>query len=267
MASSLAHVPAHLTIKVLYSDDDIIVIDKPCNLRSVPGHASEQNGNGDKYDEGNRDEKSTNGKPQRMTAQEAWVKAIRSFASQDGKTGDDDVTSQTIVSQDDYQNRAVNELTHNLSITSDTNSIPRKCPVFERYCQRNRRRLLPSFPELDTFSSDDKSSQEPPTKRAKKSYTIPTKLRSIAQIVFSIVQQRQRPLMNLPTPTEDEESAIGQLRMLGFGDYAHNNHGPPETLEDVKKRIADESKGNGEKQFKLHVVHRLDMQVSVLTIF
>ena len=260
MDSALANVPAHLTIKVLYSDDDIIVIDKPCNLRSVPGHASEQNKNDDDVEKTN--EKSVDDKPQRLTAQEAWVKAIHSFASQNGKAVNDSHTSQ-IVSGDDYQNKAINELIYNLSITSDTNSIPRKCPLFERYCQRNRRRLLPSFPELDSFSSeDDKSSQEPPAKRAKKSYNIPMKLRNIAQIVFLMVQQRQRPLMNLPTPTEDEESAIGQIRLLGFGDYAHNNHGQPEKLEDVKKRIADESRGNGEKKFKLHVVHRLDMQVS-----
>ncbi|EED95703.1 predicted protein [Thalassiosira pseudonana CCMP1335] len=38
--ASLTNVPPHLTIRVLYSDDDIVVIDKPANLRSVPGHAS-----------------------------------------------------------------------------------------------------------------------------------------------------------------------------------------------------------------------------------
>eukprot|EP00956_Cyclotella_meneghiniana_P044893 scaffold341952_cov79-Cyclotella_meneghiniana.AAC.1 len=71
--------------------------------------------------------------------------------------------------------------------------------------------------------------------------------------------------MNLPTPTNDEESAIGQLRLMGFGDYAHNNHGPSETVDEVKKRISCEGKAESDK-FKLHVVHRLDCQTSGIMV-
>jgi hypothetical protein len=256
MASASAKVPSHLTIKVLYSDDDIIVIDKPCNLRSVPGHAADQD-ESDVNNNAHDDVEAAREKPQRLTAQEAWVNAIRSFALEHQNV------SSTQTDQDgDNQSQAVDELIKNLSATPDANSIPRKCPTFERYCQRNRRRLLPSYPELDRFTTEEKvATQEPPTKRQKKSNNIPTQLRNIAQITFSLIQQRQRPLMNLPTPTDDEDSAIGQLRLLGFGDYAHNNHGPPESMDDVKRRISNESREDEKKKFKLYVVHRLDCQV------
>jgi hypothetical protein len=69
--------------------------------------------------------------------------------------------------------------------------------------------------------------------------------------------------MNLPQPTDDAESATGQLRLLSFGDYAHNNHGPLETVDEVRKRISEEEEqSKRSKKFKLHVVHRLDCQVS-----
>jgi hypothetical protein len=266
MATVITNVPPHLTINILYSDDDIIVIDKPCDLRSVPGHANErdddENGGADSTTAPTEETVEAQSKPQRLTAQEAWVMAVRSFAS--GEKSDDNSTQNQIHDGDDNQTRAVDELIRNLSATSDTSSVPRKCSTFERYCQRNRRRLLPSFPELDT-APVTASGQEPPNKRQKMSYNIPTELKNIAQIAFSHIQQRQRPLMNLPTPTDDEDSAIGQLRLLGFGDYAHNNHGPPESVDDVKKRISesDDRKKESEK-FKLHVVHRLDCQVSYL---
>jgi hypothetical protein len=222
----------------------------------VPGHAAEQ-GQSDVNTDAHGDVEAAKEKPQRMTAQEAWVNAIRSFALEH-----QNVSPIQADKDDDKQSQAVDELIRNLSATSDTNSIPRKCPTFERYCQRNRRRLLPSFPELDRLATDESGgAQEPPAKRRKKSHNIPTQLRNIAQVAFSLIQQRQRPLMNLPTPTDDEDSAIGQLHLLGFGDYAHNNHGPPESMDDVKKRISCESKQDERKKFKLHVVHRLDCQV------
>ena len=261
MASALTNVPAHLLIKVIYSDDDIIVIDKPCNLRSVPGHATP--GSGLKIDDNGEDEDSVRGvaevKPQRLTAQEAWVQAIRSFAFQDGEK------IYPVKNDDDNRGEIVHELIRNLSVTSDTSSIPRKCPTFERYCHRNRRRLLPSFPELDIMSSEIYSStQQLRAKRQKlsKSCNIPTELRNIAQISFSLIQQRQRPLMNLPTPTDDTESAIGQLHLMGFGDYAHNNHSPLETVDDVKKRLSISDEIAKLKTARLYVVHRLDCQVS-----
>eukprot|EP00956_Cyclotella_meneghiniana_P006857 scaffold9220_cov43-Cyclotella_meneghiniana.AAC.6 len=155
MSTALANVPGHLTIKVLYSDDDIIVIDKPCNLRSVPGHAAEQSD--DRADDNVIKDPSgasaKDAKPQRLTAQEAWVKAVLSFAPENNAIDDSTtaiVNDKSDNNQDGHQNEAVDELIRNLSVTSDTSSIPRKCPVFERYCQRNRRRLLPSFPELDS---------------------------------------------------------------------------------------------------------------------
>ncbi|KAL3793529.1 hypothetical protein HJC23_007269 [Cyclotella cryptica] len=272
--AALANVPAHLTIKVLYSDDDIIVIEKPCDLRSVPGHATPKSyASGDDDDDGddadsNGESPKANSHGQRLTAQEAWVKAIRTFAMEEGPIAGEDTPQTTTPAAEDTHTQAVDELIRNLSATADTNSVPRKCPTFERYCQRNRRRLLPSFPELDLSPAPVKTN-EPPLKRQKhsKSNTISSQLCHIAQIAFSIIQQRQLPLMNLPQPTDDTESAIGQLRLLSFGDYAHNNHGPPETVDEVRKRISEEGENSkSSKKYKLHVVHRLDCQTSGIMV-
>ena len=70
MATALAKVPAHLAIKIIYTDDDVIVIDKPCDLRSVPGHAAERH-EGDDNTTANADGDAAKPKPQRLTAQEA----------------------------------------------------------------------------------------------------------------------------------------------------------------------------------------------------
>ncbi|KAL7524434.1 hypothetical protein ACHAXR_000569, partial [Thalassiosira sp. AJA248-18] len=58
------------TVRVLYSDDDIVVIEKPCDLRSVPGHANPPS-------DAAADVVARTGdsgrQSQRRTAQEAWV--------------------------------------------------------------------------------------------------------------------------------------------------------------------------------------------------
>ncbi|KAL7476399.1 hypothetical protein ACHAW6_002265 [Cyclotella cf. meneghiniana] len=272
--AALANVPIHLSIKVLYSDNDIIVIEKPCDLRSVPGHATpKSNGSGDDDlddADSNGESSKANSHAQRLTAQEAWVNAIRSFAMKDGPIAGKTTPQKAVPTAEDTQTQAVDELIRNLAATPDTSSVPRKCPTFERYCQRNRKRLLPSFPALDMSSAPAKTNlDEPPLKRQKRSKlnTISSQLCNIAQIAFSIIQQRQRPLMNLPQPTDDTESAIGQLRLLSFGDYAHNNHGPPETVDEVRKRIFEEDeRSRRSKNFKLHVVHRLDCQTSGIMV-
>jgi len=77
--------------------------------------------------------------------------------------------------------------------------------------------------------------------------------------------------MNLPKPTEDSESALGQLRLLGFGDFAHYNLCNPSSMPNSSKFHSDTKNaknchdgGNDLEQVnnKLHVVHRLDCQTS-----
>jgi len=60
--------------------------------------------------------------------------------------------------------------------------------------------------------------------------------------------------MNLPKPTEDWESAIGQLRLLGFGDISRG--GTPESS----------SNANSNGDSALMVVHQLDCQTSSIIV-
>ena len=256
--SRLEKVPQHPWISVLFSDDDIVVINKPCDLRSVPGHAepptSKNAGVGDV-------------RP-RLTAHEAWVESIRqtSAAARRKATGERASAEPSDDSDGGGKKNnaaAADECFRNLT-TADPAYVPRKLGVFVRYCHRNSRRLFPSREDLHskgrppvdcgTTSSDD---WPPPKKRRSSSMKrtnnedghVPTELRDNAQQCFGIVRSKQIPLMNLPSPTEDHESAVGQLRLLGFGDHcgtgAVASSGP---RCDAPKR--------------LHVVHRLDCQTS-----
>ncbi|KAL7435986.1 hypothetical protein ACHAXM_004947 [Skeletonema potamos] len=228
-------IPQHLQIRVMHADDDIVVIDKPANLRSVPGHADSPTDTTIKLKRPS----------DRLTAVEAWIQAIKSIP-------DDD---------DSYKNEAIKELLHNIRTTNNLSSIPRKLEPFARYVFRNRNRLLPSHVDDDPDSS---SNNEPPQKMQRKdsnlaqnteqSYMMPP-WRNVADEAFSIIQQLHKPLMNLPTPTEDWESAQGQLRLRGYGDFtSENSYNSPAT-------------NSGSEKSNLHVVHRLDCQTSGVMVF
>lgn len=239
----LSNVPRHLAIRVLHSDDDLVVIDKPCDLRSVPGHANPPPADkeGPRPGTGGGDAGQSS---HRRTAQEAWVSAIESIGKE---------RSCLVTEQEDSVEAAVRELLIALSTTANASCVPRKLETFIKYCYRNSKRLLPSFPDLHNDRNKVKGSveeqqSEPKQKKQKceRKDPISPMMRNIAQASYARIQDRQRPLMNLPKPTEDWESAIGQLRLLGFGDYSHNVSGCSDQKECAK----------------LHVVHRLDCQVS-----
>ena len=228
-------VPQHLQIRVIHADDDIVVIDKPANLRSVPGHADSPTDTTVKL------KRPSN----RLSAAEAWVAAIKNIPVNDHR--DAKGMSESVV-----------ELLHNIRTTNNPSSIPRKREPFARYVFRNRKRLL-SPHHVDDMAD---SMNEPPQKKQKrncdssvnKKQSIPPSFRKAADEAFSFIQKLHLPLMNLPTPTDDCESALGQLRLLGFGDFAneHNNKS---------------SVSYGSEKSKLYVVHRLDCQTSGVMVF
>eukprot|EP00984_Skeletonema_dohrnii_P015541 scaffold6739_cov186-Skeletonema_dohrnii-CCMP3373.AAC.3 len=227
------NIPQHLQIRIIHADDDIIVIDKPANLRSVPGHADSPTDTTIKLKRPS----------DRLTAVEAWIQAIKSIPLDDS---------------DSYKNEYVKELLQNIITTNNLSSIPRKLEPFARYVFRNRKRLLPSHIHID--DEPESSKNEPPQKKQRKDDNLaqktkqpsmPPSLRSAADEAFSIIQRLHIPLMNLPTPTEDWESAQGQLRLLGYGDFANENNHSLSTSEKIK----------------LHVVHRLDCQTSGVLLF
>ena len=205
----LSHVPAHLRIQVLYKDESVVVIDKPCNLRSVPGHATSSPPRASK-----RARVSSN-ESHRTTAQEAWTCAIRSF--------------QDMAEVEDSADLWL----RNLALTPNLSSVPRKWKPFQRYCQRNQQRLKTD--EQNESDSDEES------KRADE-----MELDSIARTMHERIEQRQRPLLNLPDATDHEESAYGQLILLGYSGT------------DTKESLSSSSSR------KLFVVHRLDCEVSHL---
>jgi hypothetical protein len=237
---SLPNVPSHLTIRVLHSDDDIVVIDKPCDLRSVPGHANPP----PQEEETPRSNIEGESLSHRRTAQEAWVKAIELMSVEDDGSNNANATSM--------EDASVREVIRNLRTTADPSCVPRKLDTFVKYCQRNQRRLLPSFTGLR-----DREEGEPSQKKPKSDTALSSKLREIGNLAHARIQQNQRGLMNLPKPTEDWESAIGQLCMFGFGDYTNCVSIVSNYSEETKKNYPECT-----NESKLYVVHRLDCQVS-----
>jgi hypothetical protein len=202
----MACIPDHLRIKVLYGDEAVVVIDKPCNLRSVPGHASPP-------PEPTQDSHEMEHNSHRSTAQESWAMAIRSF-------------------QVEKIEEPVGLFLRNLAAMPNLASIPRKWGPFRRHCQRNQQRL--------TMGSSNQIRDKETTR---KRIDI-TELDTIARKMHEKITRRQLPLMNLPKATEHEESAYGQLILLGY--------------EDTMKQESDAICR------RLFVVHRLDCEVSVL---
>lgn len=126
----LLNVPAHLCIGIKFVDEFIVVVDKPNNLRSVPGHANELTTKPASKQTHNEDP--SIGK-QRRTGQQAWVAAIRTFAD-----------------YAQHDNVVISHCLRNLATTVQTNeAIPRKWKPFLRYCRRNKRSLLKMKHELE----------------------------------------------------------------------------------------------------------------------
>lgn len=151
------------------------MIDKPCNLRSVPGNA-----------------KSQPTENVRRTAQEAWVMAVQSFAR----------VSTQVQTEESQRNKGGIEEVAILCLQNIANmnsnlleSIPRKLKLFQRYFERNHKRLLP----LGSSASTSVPQSE---------------LQDLATTMFRLIEARQRPLLNLPVATRKSESAFGQLLLL-----------------------------------------------------
>eukprot|EP00978_Attheya_sp_CCMP212_P048159 scaffold479774_cov55-Attheya_sp.AAC.2 len=221
-------IPSHLRIQVLHVDPDIIVISKPCNLRSVPGHAKppptsakrkRPSNDEDEDEDDDDDDDDVRDKP-RKTAQEAWVDAIRTFrspsSSSSGNENDDDETEETRL------------LLTNLANTHHVSGVPRKPKLFIRYCERNMHRLLPCL-------------KQPLIS-----------IETIAQAALGRIKERHVELLNLPEPTPDEDSAYGQLKLLGY-----------ETHDEEMEMKGDKISTKG----MIYVVHRLDCETSGVMVF
>jgi tRNA pseudouridine32 synthase/23S rRNA pseudouridine746 synthase len=226
-SDALSYIAENLRIRVLYHDHDIVVIEKPCNLRSVPGFTTKKSStNPDPCLESNqRKRPHPEGKDpsigERLTASQAWKKAIQSFGERATQTPKDEV--------DGY----IANLGASESLLAN---VPhKKFKVFLRYLQKNRSRICENDPDSLSVARSDSEK----TKMAETNET----LEDLAQRMFHRIQERQKPLMNLPESSPHEESAFGQLIMLGYSGETSKGRQP------------------------LYVVHRLDCETSGVMVF
>jgi hypothetical protein len=236
----ISKIPNHLRIRILHEDKDCIVIDKPRNLRSVPGHAHPPPSNKRKRD--NTDTDGADPSARRRTGQEAWVLAIQSF----GFDYNDDYND------DDDKNDAAEKGNHGMFPFSclrrlaenreSASSVPRKFKVFRRYIERSQKRLFPKglISEMlpAATSSGTVSDQQPSSSSSEEQL-----LDKASMELFQRIQERQQPLLNIPEPTRLEDSAFGQLILMGYG----------------KDGTMDIQEVSNTKS--ILVVHRLDCQV------
>ena len=185
--NKLEAVPEAMRIRVLFHDDDLIVIDKPPNLRSVPGNAASSTsleslpvaGSKRKHpscDNNNNNNSNNN----HLKPQEAWMQAFQSFASRD-----------TAVEQ--QHGDAIGALLQRWSATlKPGTNVPRKYSTFLRYVQRNHRRIFATREDLDVLQDQDEQ--------------------AVAKELYGRIQEKQRAL--LPESTPLTESAMGQLQLL-----------------------------------------------------
>jgi len=298
--------PSPPKVRILFCDSHIVVIDKPRNLRSVPGHARQlvdlsiRNGDAEaevveeeesevQQDTGGRRDQSScsphtdsnkrtapaaddddncknnrkhskrtkkNGSPSatRMSPQEAWVRAVESFAAGggDGDSGadgcdDNNFGGSTNGAGNDYSSREIDLCLSNLSGAGGSNgnryvaSIPRKYKLFEKYLWRSRKRIFGDRCKEAKDENDD----------VKKSFVAGAARRMHARIA-----ERHRALLNLPEPTAPELSAYGQLlQMLSASSSS-------------SQQDACHTKNSQDQQLPpLYVVHRLDCATSGVMVF
>lgn len=241
----LNEVPVHLRIQVIYQDEDIIVVLKPCNLRSVPGNADNNNTNNSDSDSlpfttapgmkkrkhVDEDETATTSSTRTtrtplkktMTPQEAWVQALKSLSENQNET--DDETEKQLQY---FLKRLGGQ-------ESQRASIPRRFPAFVRYIKRSRNRV---FGEKDVDSSSS-----PPSSAAV--VVQDEDLPEITQQLFHRIETKQKEILQQyrPQPTTDKESVVGQCKLLGLAKHS-------------------DSRANQD----LFVVHRLDCQTSGLLV-
>ena len=237
--SRLAHIPENLRIQVLYQDDDILVIHKPCRLRSVPGHADPPPTATEK-----QSHRTTN-----MSAQQAWVEGIRQlstiYSQSDNKQPSGDrhclKNDQDFLVRIGLQRLGENE--------RQCNSVPRRFPAFYRYLQRSRRRIWGNDSERSVEADRPTNDNQP--QHAKSKATFPPQ--AVAQAIFCRIERLQKQLYERPKPTAREESVIGQCQLwLGLVDAAATDDNP-----DVDSRA---------HPHRLLAVHRLDMDTSGLLV-
>ena len=215
-------------ISILYCDDSIIVINKPSKLRSVPGHASPAKAHantpsGKWYTES----KQVKGAPpigdKKRDYHATWALALKQASE---KYAIDGV---------EMGHPSVGGLIRSLAALPNASVVPRKRRTFIRYCGRTNTKLIDFSKSIELDPSIDFGSLDVEKREDQRSI-----VEKIAERTFTQIYNYQRPMLNLPVPTADHESAYGQLRLFGL-----------EPSADIPIKI----------------VHRLDMETSGVMVF
>lgn len=159
---TLLHVPSNRRIRLIDVRDDFIVLHKPPGLLSVPGILRSEPGT-------NRKRKFTDDTP---SPAQAWIQAIQNIR-------DDRTTKDTV----DCYIAKIGATDTYLS------SVPRKLKTFQRYVERNNKRI---------FTENEKNLDQ----------------LSISRTMFLRIESKQKILLKVPESTPLEESAYGQLVIL-----------------------------------------------------
>jgi tRNA pseudouridine32 synthase/23S rRNA pseudouridine746 synthase len=244
-----------LTIQILKDDPNFVVINKPSNLRSVPGFATtnannkptnkKRKFNEEHDDEDNGDESTTTttttttttqGSTCRRTAQEAWVLAIQSFSTNNSSGGDDSIRTsmnhQDVddgdgngkINDDDDDSNILSSSLEYLSILASTatniiSSMPRKYKLFAKHVRRHHQRIYSSSVDNNDNTAID--------------------IDIIIPKMYQLLQYKMKQFMNSPPVTLMQESAFGQTQLY-FGDHSFGDY---------------------------RVVHRLDCETSGVMVF
>ena len=238
------NIPKSLRIEILYEDADIVVIHKPPNLRSVPGHASsssstssEKHLHGAKRKASSHPQKDVDSnKRSQSSVQDAWVQAIGSCASKERPPSSGDEQFQASLDKTSHDRKIHKYLQRLGADTNKASSIPRRFEPFVRYIVRNQKRIF------DDSETCDKET-----------------LRDVASTLFRTIEMRQKRLLaasnnSRPLATHDAESALGQLKLLGLAKVLSVGEDATSTAHSR----ADQD---------MFVVHRLDCETSGVMVF
>ena len=250
-AERVSKIPEHLRIRVLFEDEDIVIVDKPSGLRSVPGNANPPPTGTERsrkrpYSDVSKsaevgtttDATSPAGHSmERRTGQEAWLLAIQSFRGGRDQAGGAD---------DDDETCSISCLQRLADIPNIAMHAPRKFKLFHRYIVRNQKRLFPDGIKPTDVNQGCKEGGKDRQQKSDETSSNPDKLLEfVTKEMFSLLQKRQKPFLNLPEPTKYEDSAYGQLILMG--------HGTDESIE-------------SNDSTNLKVVHRLDCEVGIVVV-
>ena len=253
-ASRLETIPQHLRIRILYSDDSIVVLKKPSLLRSVPGNIKS-------CDHSEEAPSQPSASPR---IQQAWFEAIRYYndklkADQAVNQVTSKFSKKPMQSDSGHLKCICNAqlLLNRLASKSDSavSSIPRRNQTFKGYISRNIKTILPHLmtkkngrtgihTNANTNSNGDNANQ--------------IMMEEVSQIAYEVLSCKALSInmqQTLSKRTIEEDSALGQLQLLAHVTGDANIFNLYGKLLPVPH------------QEPLHVVHRLDCETSGVMVF